>query len=68
MSASFPLVMGADFEGIVRSVGDETTRFAPGDEVFGQVVVFPPGSAGTYASLVPGRRTTGDDCPGPRWA
>ena len=39
MSASFPSVISADFEGVVRSVGDETTRFAPGDEVFGQVVV-----------------------------
>ncbi|MFC8382960.1 NADP-dependent oxidoreductase [Nocardia sp. NPDC057272] len=32
-----PLVLGLDVSGIVAAVGDEATRFAPGDAVYGMV-------------------------------
>jgi NADPH:quinone reductase len=52
MGATFPLVMGVDLAGIVESVGAHESRFSPGDEVFGQLVVEPLGSTGTYAERV----------------
>ncbi|MCU1427472.1 MAG: alcohol dehydrogenase GroES protein [Actinomycetia bacterium] len=52
MPATFPLVLGADVAGVVEAVGEGTTKFAPGDEVFGQLVVAPIGSTGTYAEYV----------------
>lgn len=50
--ATFPMVLGADGAGIVEKVGDGTTRFSPGDELFGQLLIAPIGSAGTYAEYV----------------
>ena len=49
---AFPLVLGADFAGVVESVGEGTAKFAPGDEVFGQLLIPPLGSTGTYAEYV----------------
>jgi NADPH:quinone reductase-like Zn-dependent oxidoreductase len=50
--ATFPMVLGADGAGIVEEVGDGTTRFSLGEEIFGQLLVHPIGSAGTYAEYV----------------
>jgi NADPH:quinone reductase-like Zn-dependent oxidoreductase len=50
--ATFPMVLGADCAGTVEEVGDGATRFGLGDEVFGQLLVAPIGSAGTYAEYV----------------
>jgi NADPH:quinone reductase-like Zn-dependent oxidoreductase len=52
MPGTFPLVLGADLAGEVEAVCSGTTRFAPGDEVFGQLFVPPLGSTGTYAEYV----------------
>jgi NADPH2:quinone reductase len=51
MAATFPLVP-ADVAGVVAELGSDATRFARGDEVFGQLLVAPIGSAGTYAEEV----------------
>jgi NADPH:quinone reductase-like Zn-dependent oxidoreductase len=50
--ATFPMVLGADGAGIVEKIGEGVTRFAVGDEVFGQLLIAPIGSAGTYAEYV----------------
>jgi NADPH:quinone reductase len=50
--ATFPMVLGADGAGVVEAVGEDATRFSPGDEVFGQLLIAPIGSAGTYAEYV----------------
>jgi NADPH:quinone reductase len=50
--AIFPLVLGSDVAGVVEAVGDKATRFSPGDFVFGQLLIAPLGSAGTYAEYV----------------
>jgi NADPH:quinone reductase-like Zn-dependent oxidoreductase len=50
--ATFPMVLGADGAGVVEQVGEGTTRFARGDAVFGQLLIAPIGSAGTYAEYV----------------
>ncbi|MBO8188802.1 NADP-dependent oxidoreductase [Streptomyces spirodelae] len=47
----FPLVLGADFAGVVESAGPETYRFITGEQVFGHVVSEPVGR-GTYAEYV----------------
>ena len=52
MPATFPMVLGADLAGTVREDGPGAARFAPGDEVFGQLLIPPLGSAGTYAQYV----------------
>jgi NADPH:quinone reductase len=57
--ATFPMVLGADLAGTVREDGPGSARFAPGDEVFGQLLVPPLGSAGTYAQYV----AVGEDAP-----
>ena len=49
---TFPLVLGADFAGVVESVGKGAAKFVPGDEVFGQLLIPPLGSTGTYAEYV----------------
>lgn len=43
-----PFVLGLDLAGMVEAVGEQTTRFQPGDEVFG--CAFPPN--GAYAEYV----------------
>ncbi|HUE27137.1 MAG TPA: NADP-dependent oxidoreductase [Solirubrobacteraceae bacterium] len=50
--AQFPLVLGADMAGIVEAVGTAADRFGVGEEVFGQLLVPPFGSTGTYAERV----------------
>src|ERR1700758_362852 len=47
MPATFPMVLGADCAGVVEKLGDGTTRFAVGDDLFGQLLIAPLGSAGT---------------------
>ncbi|MFG2732329.1 NADP-dependent oxidoreductase [Streptomyces canus] len=49
---TFPMVLGIDGAGIVETVGEGTTRFAPGDVVLGQLMIPPIGSTGTYAEYV----------------
>jgi NADPH:quinone reductase-like Zn-dependent oxidoreductase len=43
-----PFVLGLDLAGVVEAVGEQTTRFRPGDGVFG--CAFPPN--GAYAEYV----------------
>jgi NADPH:quinone reductase len=50
--ATFPLIMGVDVAGVIEGAGENAARFVLGDEVFGQLVVPPLGSAGTYAEQV----------------
>ncbi len=50
--AVFPMVLGVDGAGVVEAAGDGTTRFFPGDEVFGQLFIPPIGAYGTYAEYV----------------
>lgn len=52
MPAIFPMVLGADGAGVVDKVGEGATRFSVSDNVFGQLLVPPLGSAGTYAEYV----------------
>jgi len=52
MPGTFPMVLGADVAGVVEALGEGATKFSPGDEVFGQLMVAPLGSAGTYAEDV----------------
>jgi NADPH:quinone reductase-like Zn-dependent oxidoreductase len=52
MPATFPLVLGSDLSGVVDAVGPGEAIFQPGDEVFGQLMVPPLGSTGTYAEYV----------------
>jgi NADPH:quinone reductase-like Zn-dependent oxidoreductase len=50
--ATFPMVLGVDGAGIVEALGVGTRRFSRGDEIFGQLLIAPIGSAGTYAEYV----------------
>jgi NADPH:quinone reductase len=52
MPATFPMVLGADVAGLVEKLGDGTSRFSVGDDLFGQLLIAPIGSAGTYAEYV----------------
>ncbi len=52
MPAKFPLVLGADVAGVIEEVGTDESRFHRGDKVFGQLLVPPLGSTGTYADYV----------------
>jgi NADPH:quinone reductase-like Zn-dependent oxidoreductase len=52
MPATFPMVLGADFAGVIEKLGEGTSRFSVGDDLFGQLLVAPLGSAGTYAEYV----------------
>lgn len=49
---SFPFILGSDLAGVVEAVGEGVWRFALGEEVFGNILVAPLGSAGTYAERV----------------
>ena len=53
--SSFPLILGRDCSGEVVAVGDEVTKFLPGDLVYGAV---PLDRQGTHAQLV----AVGEDC------
>jgi NADPH2:quinone reductase len=48
----FPMVLGVDGAGVVEAAGEGTTRFSPGDRVFGQLLIPPIGASGTYAEYV----------------
>ncbi|HUE26832.1 MAG TPA: NADP-dependent oxidoreductase, partial [Solirubrobacteraceae bacterium] len=50
--ARFPLVLGVDLAGVVEVVGEGADRFTPGEQLFGQLLIAPWGSAGTYAERV----------------
>ena len=52
MPATFPMVLGADCAGVVETLGERTSRFSVGDDLFGQLLIAPLGSAGTYAEYV----------------
>lgn len=52
MPATFPLVLGVDVAGVVEAVGEGTAGFEVGDRVFGQLLIPPLGSTGTYAEFV----------------
>jgi NADPH:quinone reductase-like Zn-dependent oxidoreductase len=52
MPATFPMVLGADFAGVVETLGAGASRFSVGDDLFGQLLIAPLGSAGTYAEYV----------------
>ena len=52
MPATFPMVLGADGAGVVERVGVGATRFSNGQSAFGQLLIAPLGSAGTYAEYV----------------
>ena len=52
MPATFPMVLGADGAGVVEKLGEGASRFSVGDDVFGQLLIAPLGSAGTYAEYV----------------
>jgi len=49
---TFPMVLGVDGAGLVEAAGEGTTRFSPGDRVFGQLCIPPIGASGTYAEYV----------------
>jgi NADPH2:quinone reductase len=50
--ATFPMVLGVDGAGIVDALGEGAARFSLGDRIFGQLLISPIGSAGTYAEYV----------------
>jgi NADPH2:quinone reductase len=50
--ATFPMVLGADLAGVVEKLGEGTSRFSVGDVLFGQLLIAPLGSTGTYAEYV----------------
>lgn len=52
MPAAFPMVLGADCAGVVEQLGEGASRFSVGDDLFGQLLIAPLGSAGTYAEYV----------------
>ena len=47
MPAQCPMVLGADLADTVREDGPGAARFAPGDEVFGQLLI-PPQRCGRW--------------------
>ncbi len=52
MPATFPMVLGADFAGVIEKLGGGASRFSVGEALFGQLLISPLGSAGTYAEYV----------------
>jgi NADPH:quinone reductase len=50
--ATFPMVLGVDLAGTVAETGPGAARLDRGNQVFGQLVIPPLGSAGTYAEYV----------------
>jgi NADPH:quinone reductase len=52
MPATFPMVLGADGAGVVEELGEGTSRYSIGDDLFGQLLIAPLGSTGTYAEYV----------------
>ena len=56
MPATFPMVLGVDGAGVVEQLGPGASRFSVGDDLFGQLLIAPLGSAGTYAGLAADHR------------
>ncbi|HVR10342.1 MAG TPA: alcohol dehydrogenase catalytic domain-containing protein, partial [Thermoanaerobaculia bacterium] len=52
MPATFPMVLGADGAGVIEKLGEGTSRYSVRDVLFGQLLIAPLGSAGTYADYV----------------
>jgi NADPH:quinone reductase len=52
MPATFPMVLGADGAGVIEKLGEGASRFSVGDDLFGQLLIAPLGSSGTYAEYV----------------
>jgi NADPH:quinone reductase len=52
MPATFPMVLGADLAGVIEGLGEGAASFSVGDDLFGQLLIAPLGSAGTYAEYV----------------
>lgn len=52
MPGTFPMILGADLAGVIESAGNGSSKFSTGDVVFGQLMIAPLGSAGTYAEFV----------------
>jgi NADPH2:quinone reductase len=52
MPPTFPMVLGADGAGVVEKLGEGASRFSIDDDLFGQLLIPPLGSAGTYAEYV----------------
>src|SRR5258708_21571456 len=52
MPATCPMVLGVDGAGVVEQLGPGASRFSIGDDLFGQLLIAPLGSAGTYAEYV----------------
>jgi NADPH:quinone reductase len=50
--ATFPMVLGVDGAGTVDSLGEGVTTFSLGERIFGQLLLAPIGSTGTYAEYV----------------
>jgi NADPH:quinone reductase-like Zn-dependent oxidoreductase len=50
--ATFPMVLGADGAGVVDALGEGSSRYSIGEQLFGRLLVAPIGSAGTYAEYV----------------
>jgi NADPH:quinone reductase-like Zn-dependent oxidoreductase len=46
------MVLGADGAGVVERLGEGTSRYSVRDDLFGQLLIAPLGSAGTYAEYV----------------
>lgn len=51
MHLPFPLILGLDFSGIVKKVGDGVKAFNVGDEVFGRKEMAKPGTLAEYVVL-----------------
>ncbi len=49
MNNKFPKILGADLSGEVVEIGNQVTRFQPGDEIYASLT----SSSGTYAEFVP---------------
>ena len=56
MEHRFPVVLGKDFAGVVEALGEGSSRFAPGDEVFGAVMKPFLGDGGLGEYLVVGEQ------------
>jgi NADPH:quinone reductase len=52
LPATFPMVLGADCAGVVEKLGKGASKYSVGDNLFGQLLITPLGSAGTYAEYV----------------